>query len=243
VESDEVRLFMDAPVGLRRTTIVVVWVVVLGALTSIASAAPIKLDNDVGVGWSDECTLGGTRPPTGPLCLEPVLIFGAPRFVPDARNVGDLLKIGVNFLDVSFTIPQGNPPFLTNALFLNVGDSALNEVLLPGGAALRLSHAFPEPTDGFVPAIDIVLRLSDFAGFNLLPPGDLVFTVSFNPTMGFDDRSPDRPNRAVFVTLSGPGTVVPEPATLVLLLSGLTSIGLNAGWRRVSRMRASRPIG
>ena len=191
------------------------------------SAAPIELDNNVDVGWADECTGQGTLPPT--LCSEPILVFGAPRFVPDARNVADQLEIAVDFLSVSFIVPPIAGSI--NTLFLNVGDAALNDVLLPGtDIPLRLAYPF-QTGPGFVPADDVALNLTDFDGHDLLPLGDLFFTVSFNPSMGFIDRSPDRPDRAVIITLSGPGTVVSEPASLVLLLSGLASIGLGARWR------------
>jgi hypothetical protein len=229
---------MHARIAMRRAAISVTSVLFLTGFAWTASAAPIDLENSVDVGWSDVPCI-----PTPSLCSitggMPVLVFGAPRFVPDARNVRDLLNVYVDFYSVSFTTPN---PGESNTLFLNVGDSALNEVLLPDNTALRLSYAFPEPVAGFVPATDVGLTLLNFEGSALLPPGDLFFTVDFNPRMGLTETGPDRPAQAAIITLSGPGIVVPEPASFVLLLSGLTSVGLGVGWRRIRR-RASHPIG
>ena len=219
-----------------RSAAVSMAVLLLSGLARDTLAAPIELDNNVDVGWAD-APVCPPLPTT--LCSEPILVFGAPRLVPDARSVAHLLEIDVDFLSVFFF----SPPVLgsINTLFLNVGDAELNAVVLPGTEIpLRLAYAF-QTGPGFVPASDVVLNLTDFEGYELLPPGNLLFTVNFRPSLGFIDRSPDRPDRAVIITLSGPGTVVPEPASLVLLLSGLTGVGVGARLR--IRRGASRLTG
>ena len=228
---------MDARVGLRSTTVAALLFIVLSGLASTTSAAPIKLSNDVSVVWADvgfclEPEFAGSN-----VCLKPISVVGAPRFVPDARNVADMVEIRVEFLNVFF---GGQEPSET-PLRLNVGDAALNEVLVPGPKPgpkipLELTHAFRDSGD-----VTLNLR-QDFLGFESLPSGDLFFTVDFRPDLtrccAF---SPDQ-DYAVKLTFSGPGIEVPEPATLVLLLGSLTSVGLGAGWRRI-RKRASHRIG
>jgi PEP-CTERM motif len=227
---------MQARVPIRLAAISVVLSVFLIGLARDASAAPLVLDNDVDVSWADSpCGPSFTHIPT--LCLDPLLVFGAPRFVVDARNVGDLLKVEVDFLSVAI---EPNPPG-NNTLFLNVGDVALNQVLRPGtDIPLRLSYSFPVSgfdANGRIPASDVVLTLPDFEGFDVLPQGDLFFTVSFVPRLSFSgiDGSPGRPAYAAIITLSGPGTVVPEPGTLILLLAGLATTWLGARWRHADR--------
>jgi hypothetical protein len=230
---------MQARPLIRLTSISVACLLLAGGLAREASAGPIKLDNDVDVKWSDTPCLS-SLPPT--LCSDPVVVVGAPRFVRDARDFGDLLTVTVKFLSVAIEpIPtdatgqplddQGN-----NTLFLNVGDSALNEILRPGtDLPLQLMHPF-NPTGSSVPAMDVVLKLRDFEGFDLLPAGDLIFTVEFGPRLSFSsiETGPERPARAAIINLSGPGTVVPEPGTLALSLCALTSLALRIRRRRLN---------
>jgi hypothetical protein len=198
-------------------------------LSRDASAGPIRLDNDAEPVWAD-IPCGKDVPTT--LCTEPFLVFGAPRFVPDARNAGEELTVAVDFLSVAIE----SPPPGNNTLFLNVGDSALNQVLRPGtDVPLQLSHQFA-PTGSSTAASDVVLKLREFEGFELLPPGDLIFTVEFKPKMSFTgvETGPDRPGHAVIITLAGPGVPLPEPSTAMLLLSGLISGALGVRFRRAA---------
>ena len=234
----------DARVGLTPRTIAVVSFVVLTGLAWSASAAPIELENDVGVAWQDSpnCIL------TPALC-EP-LVIGAPRLVPDMSNAGDLLQFIIDFHAMSVVLPS--------ALLLNIADAEGNVVFRsdrPGeDTPLQLTYSIPlsdvNPNGpGRLPATDIVVELGGFNDFRLLPAGDLLFTVTFFPRLAlpfnqvFDRATNNGRTQAVTLTVAGPGTVaVPEPATFVLLLAGLASVGLTLGWRRVSRMRASRLI-
>ena len=62
-------------------------------------------------------------------------MFGAPRLVPDARNSGSPLKIPVDFIESEVAG--------LSTLVLNVGDSLLNQILLPGTSTpLTLTYEF-----------------------------------------------------------------------------------------------------
>ena len=160
---------------MKRVAVSVVSCLLLTGVAADAFAASIDLDNDVNVVWSD-IPCGHNLPQT--LCTDPILIFGAPRFVPNARDAGDLLEVAVTFLSVRI-------PAFPDTLYLNVGDAQLNEVLDPGtGMPLRLSYGF-QPTPPGVAASSVVLPLRSFDGFDLLPQGDLFFTVTFNPRLEF----------------------------------------------------------
>jgi PEP-CTERM motif-containing protein len=229
---------MHPRIAMKRAVISMTSFLFLTVFVWDASAAPIELENDVSVSWSD---MNVCRDKPSLCSSGAVLVSGAPRLVRDARSVGELLEIMVDFLGVGLNPPGPTPNLPFTPLILNVGDLALNQVFRPGtDIPLQLAYFFEKT--GFDEASDVVLNLTSFGGFDLLPPGDLIFTVEFKPTLTRTDSSADRPNQAVTISLSGPGIVVPEPASFVLLLSGLTSVGLGVGWRRIRR-RASHPIG
>ena len=238
-ESGTTEVLMQARIGLKRAVISVSFLLLTG-LAWDASAAPIELENEVGVSWSDAPCI---EKPS--LCSNtggmPVLVFGAPRLVPNASAVGDLLIINVDFSSIALDGTFAGFP-VSNRLFLKVGDEALNEVFRPGtDIPLQLSYLF-EP-NGFdssgmrIPATDVMLNLESFDGFDLLPQGNLIFTVRFNPVATPIGPRSELPDHAVAITISGPGEEihsVPEPGASVLLLMGLTSAGLSSWWRRVS---------
>jgi hypothetical protein len=225
--------------------------IVLIGLTQDVSAAPIGLDNDVDLDWSDSPCLLGDPPGAAPLCeqdangqwrLKPaeelIQILGAARLVPDASNAGDLLLIAVDFLDVSLVRIDGAPHDGATPLILNVYDVNLNPFLV-NDVPLQLTYYIPPSCCLNTESVDLSLRLGEFENFNLLPQGDLIFTVSFDPRLALTDRSSTRPDHVVEIRFSGPGTTeapdpepVPEPGTLVLLLSGLAASGLGAARRR-----------
>jgi hypothetical protein len=206
-----------------------------------ASAGPIELENDVSVSWADN--------PCGDfgVVCDPIFVDGAPRFVPDAKEVGELLMVSVDFFRGANMFPAGSLLFAgkgDNTLYLNFGDTALNEILVPGPEPgttmpLRLTYPFQpncvSPSNCSGPLNNVVLNVAQFDGFNLLPQGDLFFTVSFHPQLLISDRTPGDPDYAVRITFEGPGVVVPEPSSLLLLLSGLASVWFGARWRRPDR--------
>jgi hypothetical protein len=229
---------MHARIGMSLAAISVTSVLFLTGLPWDGFAASIDLSNDVSVGWGD-----GPNCNRAPALCDPataVLVEGAPRFVPDASNAVDSLKVSVQFFGVTIDTPGANGLCggCDNNLYLNVGDAALNEVFRSDGSPLLL-HTFL-PTHPYL-AENVTLTLRDFDNSELLPPGDLFFTVTWHPDF-VSFSVPDGTEHAARVDFSGPGTVVPEPSTLVLLLSGLTSLGIGAGWRSI-RERASHQIG
>ena len=187
-------------------------------------AASIDLGNDVNVDWQNELQCSDPTQFIPDLCTIPV--FGAPRLVPDARNNGTSVKIVVDFIESEAAVSQ---------LVLNVGDSLLNQILLPGTfTPLTLTYDF-----GFGTGDPLNLTMADFQNFNLLPAGDLVFSVGGNlafslPGAASFDQTRKEPGATI--TLSGAGTVlsVPEPGVLSLLLCGLTGAALGIIRRRRS---------
>ena len=198
-------------------TVLIAIVLFCAPITAIA--APISLDNDVDVSWADiPCQVDPA------LCVDPILVFGAPVIVPDAADAGDLLHIDVDFLSVGLNETLAGPGTPT-PLILNVGDASFNEVFIPGTATpLRLTYLI-NPSGLITEAPDLQLTLNDFSGFDLLPDGDLVFTVTFKPRLSLIDRSADRPDQAVIVTVSGAGSPVsvPEPTSLWLSTIGIAA--------------------
>jgi hypothetical protein len=198
-----------------------------------AFAAPIDLGNDTSTPWADnpDCKV---RPE---FCT--ILIFGAPRLVPNMSNSGDLVSFFLDFetISVSNDFVDG-----TSNITLNIADANGNEVFRPGGnVPLQLTYFIPvsDPHSGgtgLLPATDLTVKLGSFNDFALLPPGDLLFTVSI--TLGlelpFSYTFENNPlTKVATLTVSGPGTVVvPEPSTLSLVLTGLAAIGLRARKRR-----------
>ena len=75
----------------------------------------------------------------------------------------------------------------------------------------------------------------------LLLPGDLFFTVTWRPVFVSFEVPPDAEHAAI-VSFSGTRCGNTRVDTLVLLLSGLTSVGIGAGWRSI-RKRASHETG
>ena len=235
---------MSARAALRRGAVLAGLGILLFGFTRDVSAAPIGLDNDIDLDWSDSPCFLGDPPSAAPLCdqdangdwhLKPVdeliQIVGAPRLVPDASNVGDLLMISVDFLEVSLVGIAGAPENGATPLILNVYDTNLNRITL-NNVPLVLTY-YLAPSSGLTTeSSDLLLKLSQFQNFNLLPDGDLIFTVTFDPNFALTDSSLTRPDHVVEMTFSGPGSTetsdVPEPGTLVLLLSGLAITGLRA---------------
>ena len=178
------------------------------AAAGSAQAAPIDLDNDVNVSWSQAST------PCPPLCPFELAVFGMPRFVPNASSVGDQLAIDIDVFGTQF---------VSFVLALNVGDASFNEVLLPNGSPLQLTY------QAFLPAFFAgnplgIVHFSDFQNFGLLPAGDLIFTLDGT----FQGSSfAVEPNTTATLRVSGPGTVIaPEPGSLLLTISGLVAVCL-----------------
>ena len=221
---------MPTPPSVRSTLMAMTSLVLLTLGSGIAFAAPIDLGNDVNVDWQNELFCAEQAQEFPELCSIPV--FGAPRLVPDARNSGSSLKILVDFIESEVAG--------LSTLVLNVGDSLLNQILLPGTSTpLTLTYAFDFDT---VDPLNLTLadfQKADPQNFSLLPAGDLVFTVGGR----FDLRNPGgapfdetRTEPGATITLSGAGTVlsVPEPGVLSLLLCGLTGAALGTTRRRRS---------
>ena len=204
----------------------------LGFTAATAFAAPIELSNDASTPWADDpqCQV---RPQ---FCT--THIIGAPRLVPDMRNSGDLLAF---FLDFEAVSVSNDFVFGESHIILNIADFNGNEIFRPGeNVPLQLSYFIPssEPHpggSGLLPATDLTVKLGSFNDFALLPPGDLLFTISLGLGLelpfshSFENSTL---TKVATLTVSGPGTVVPEPSTLSLVLTGLAAIGLRARKRR-----------
>ena len=189
------------------------------------SAASIDLSNDVNVSWSNnlDCNSNPEEVANFPEIVCAIPVVGAPRLVPDARNVTTLLTIEVDIFESVGGFAE---------LFLNVGDSNLNAIILPGSSdPLTLTK-----TIQFGPNDLLNFTLADFTGSDALPAGDLVFSVggffsvseldsTGDPAGNFDSN---RTKPAAQITLAGPGTVlaVPEPNVSSLLLFGLCATAL-----------------
>lgn len=168
-------------------------------------AAAIPLDNDVDVQWSvlfpRDCT-------TDPICPE-VEVTGIPRLVPDASDAGDAV-----FVDLVVDI---------NVFDLILGFNVLDEF----GTPLPLQLG---PFDVTLTSDDpriVNLTLGDLPNFNLLPADvPLIFTL-FATVQGTSNLEGDP---AATITVSGAGTpvsevaAVPEPATLLLVGTGIAAV-------------------
>jgi hypothetical protein len=239
---------MSARPAAKRAAISMWLLTFLIGVTAPGSAAPIELDNDVSVNLQNApCFFNPDVRPQ--LCNfvdgqwvqkpgnELVRFVGAPRMVPDASNAGNLLDISVDFVGVSLQPPVvGLPGFPDTPLILNVYDLHQKPIPGPDGSVpLQLKYFIPPTPFGSGEASDVFLSLGDFDDFDLLPAGDLIFTVGFHPIFFTTDNSPDRPDHVTVITLSGVGSTevpVPEPSTLLLLLSGVAITGLRARRRR-----------
>lgn len=219
---------MQARIRLRSAAVSVASFLFLTGLAWDTFASPIELENSADAGWADapNCNLA-------PALCHP-LVVGAPRLVPDMSNAGSLLQFLLDFHAVSvtnFRFPSSLPSFLA----LNIADANGNDVFRPSqDTPLQLikfiATSSPNPNGpGFLPASDLIFDLGSFESFDLLPAGDLLFTVTLSLQLGLPfnqtfDRNNNGRTEAATLTITGPGTVVPEPDTLVLLLAGLASI-------------------
>ena len=126
-------------------------------------------------------------------------------------------------------------------LHLAIGDTSFEELTDANGDPLVLdlvlngAMAFAA---FFGPAVNGVatrrITLDDFSNFNALPVGtDIVFSIIGSFSGSSSATGPDGPPPyGATITVSGAGTPVAEPATLVLLLTGM---GTAFGTRRFRR--------
>ena len=231
---------MSARTAVRCSAIPGWLLIFLIGFTANGSAALI--DNDVDISWSDNPCFPASGPTTNAQPLwqirpaeELIPIVGAPRLVPNASNAGNLLEISVDFAEVS--LADINPAGAS--FILNVFDLGLNPILGPGNVPLQLTYLIPNSPSLTVEANDAFFKLGDFDLFPLLPPGDLIFAVQFAPRFGLTDSSINRPDHVAIITLSGVGTAVPEPATLLLLISGVAITGMRARRTVTPRVKAA----
>jgi hypothetical protein len=191
-----------------------------GVAAPPASAAVITLENDVDISWSQV----GSGPCGGrPVCPEHVLVFGLPRLVPNASAVGSELIFDVDLFSQVFNQFR---------LLLHVADANL-EVVTVNGNPLVLEYSsaqFQFPFDDFFTVQNGIVRLTDFENFASLPQGvDLVFVLDGGfEVSGQRVAECQTCNPGASITVSGPGreiaAVVPEPSTLLLMLSSLGTL-------------------
>ena len=201
----------------------------LAAVPHRVLAAPI-IDNNVDIEWSQ---VGGEACDLFGLCRTAVTIIGAPRLVEDASDAGDDV-----FFDITVISPQ---LFNGMDLHLAVGDPSFEALTDASGNPLFLDlvltgqmpfAAFFGPAVGGVATRRITL--DDFSNFTALPVGtDIVFSISGFFSGSFRAVGPDGPPPyGATIIVSGAGTAVPEPATSVLLLTGMA---MAFGVRRLRR--------
>lgn len=190
----------------------------IAAVPDRVLAAPI-IDNNVDIEWSqvggDACGMFG-------LCVTAVTIIGAPRRVEDASHAGDNV-----FFDIAVVSPQ---LFNGMDLHLAIGDTSFEELTDANGDPLFLDLLLNGPQEFaafFGPPVNGVatrrITLDDFSNFGALPVGtDIVFSISGSFAGSFRAVGPNGPPPyGATITVSGAGTPVPEPATFVLLLTGM----------------------
>ena len=193
-------------------------------------AAPI-IDNNVDIEWSQ---VGGEACELFGLCRTDVTIIGAPRLVEDASQAGDTV-----FFDIAVVSPQ---LFNGMDLRLAVGDTSFEELTDANGDPLHLDLVLNGAlafTDFFGPPVNGVatrrITLDDFSNFNALPVDtDIVFSINgfFAGSFRAIPQNGPPPPYGATIIVSGAGTQVAEPATLVLLLTGM---GTAFGVRRFRR--------
>jgi hypothetical protein len=155
------------------------------------------------------------------------------------RNSEDLLLFSLEFFE-GVSVSDFDPvlhPTLTSFIFLNIADASGNEIFRPGeNVPLQLDYLIPGGT-GMPPATNHTVKLGSFNDVALLPPGDLLFTINLRLVLTgpVQLELPGDPVKAVTLSVSGPGTVVPEPSTLALVLTGLAAVALRARTRRFER--------
>ena len=118
--------------SVRSTVMATTSLVLLTLGSGMAFAAPIDLGNDVT--WTGRTSsFALNKHKTFQNCVR--FLCSAPRACTDARNSGSSLKILVDFIDSEVAGPS--------TLVLNVGDSLLNQILLPGTfTPLTLTYGF-----------------------------------------------------------------------------------------------------
>ena len=202
---------------------IVLAVPILITTLGMASAAPIDLDNDVSISWSDDFA-------------DPIFftVVGAPRLVPNANQAGNLLNLDIDIDLGDITRPEelgGGTNNVVHSIILRllVGDSSLEEVIVDG-KPLVLSYEYNTQFNAlgeknlvnwFALHPEGIIPLTLFTNVAKLPAGDLVFALE-GEFFGADSGNPTGR-----ITMSGPGTAlsVPEPTTFsLLLLSALGSL-------------------
>jgi hypothetical protein len=198
-----------------------------------AAAAPIELDNNVDITWSqigaDFCTNFGR-------CTNDVTVFGAPRLVPNAREVGTEVVFDIDIVSPEY--------FVAVFLSLQIGDPTQEELLVND---VPLVLTFLADGDEFTTLIGgqtglahVRLTLDQFANFSMLPQAaDVTFSLSGVFAGSGRACSTCGGEPLVYgatINVNGAGTPlsVSEPASLVLLLAGL---GTGLGARMISAPR------